>query len=60
MHIPHRTIAVAHVAWHLTGDTRTDAVRGGLLLFVLTRGTSAWQFVVAQNTERDRPSRLLK
>ena len=53
-------LAVAHVAWHLTGDTRTAAVRGGLLLFVLTRGPGAWQIVAAQNTERDRPAGLLK
>lgn len=53
-------LAVAHVAWHLIGDTRTRAVRGGLLLFVLTRGTSTWQIVAAQNTERDRPPGLLK
>ncbi len=53
-------LAVAHVAWHLTGDTRTGAVREGLLLFVLTRGTGAWQIVAAQNTERDRPVGLPK
>lgn len=53
-------LAVAHVAWHLAGDPRTGTVRGGLLLFVLTRGTGEWQIVAAQNTERDRPSGLLK
>lgn len=53
-------LAVAHVAWQLTGDARTGAVRGGLFLFVLTHGKKAWQIVAAQNTERERPAGLLK
>jgi uncharacterized protein (TIGR02246 family) len=51
-------LAVAHVAWHLTGDSRTDVVRGGLLVFVLAHLPSGWQVIVAQNTERARPAGL--
>lgn len=52
--------AVAHAAWHLTGDARTDAVRQGLLSFVLERNEGRWQIIVAQNTERSRPAGLSK
>lgn len=47
-------IALARVAWQLSGDARTTAPRHGMLLFVLTHGADGWQIAAAQNTEINR------
>ena len=50
-------LAVAHVSWRLTGDTRTPAPRTGLLTFVLVPVDGQWQIEAAQNTEIHRTVR---
>lgn len=47
-------VALARVAWQLSGDARTTSLRHGMLLFVLTRGADGWQIAAAQNTEINR------
>lgn len=47
-------LAIAHVSWRLTGDTRTSAARTGLLTFVLVPTAEHWQIEAAQNTEIQR------
>lgn len=47
-------VALAHVAWQLSGDARTTSLRHGMLLFVLIRGADGWQIATAQNTEINR------
>jgi uncharacterized protein (TIGR02246 family) len=47
-------VAVAHARWTLTGDTRAQRPRTGLLSFVLTRQDGEWLIAAAQNTEINR------
>lgn len=47
-------VALARVAWHLTGDARISGRRTGRLLFVLVRTGEAWRITAAQNTEISR------
>jgi uncharacterized protein (TIGR02246 family) len=49
-----KDVALAHVKWHLSGDSRTSTPRNGMLLFVLSRAKDAWQIAAAQNTEINR------
>ena len=49
-----KNVAVAHVNWQLSGDSRTSTPRRGVLLFVLNRGNEGWQIAAAQNTEINR------
>lgn len=44
-------VAVAHVNWELSGDSRTPNPRRGVLTFVLTRQNGHWLIAAAQNTE---------
>lgn len=47
-------VAIARVAWHLMGDTRTSTMRRGMLLFVVGRNQGEWRITAAQNTEIER------
>lgn len=47
-------VALAHVRWQLSGDSRITAPRHGVFLFVLTRRKQVWQIASAQNTEINR------
>jgi ketosteroid isomerase-like protein len=49
-----KDVALSHVKWQLSGDSRTSTPRAGMLLFVLNRGKDAWQIAAAQNTEINR------
>ena len=47
-------LAISHVSWRLTGDSRTSLARTGLLTFVLVPTAGQWQIEAAQNTEIHR------
>lgn len=47
-------LAIAHVSWRLTGDSRTTLARTGVLTFVLAPTNGRWLIVAAQNTEIHR------
>lgn len=47
-------VALAHVNWELSGDSRNSTPRRGVFLFVLRRGKQGWQIASAQNTEINR------
>lgn len=47
-------LAIAHVSWRLTGDSRTTVARTGMLTFVLAPTNGRWLIVAAQNTEIHR------
>ena len=49
-----KDVALSHVKWQLSGDSRTSTLRNGMLLFVLNRGKEGWQIAAAQNTEINR------
>jgi ketosteroid isomerase-like protein len=49
-----RDVALAHVAWELRGDSRTQNPRRGVFTFVLTRQNDGWLIAAAQNTEINR------
>jgi ketosteroid isomerase-like protein len=47
-------VAIAHVSWELLGDARTQNVRRGVFMFVLTRHDVGWLIATAQDTEINR------
>lgn len=49
-----KDVAVAHVNWKLSGDSRTTTPRHGVFLFVLTQQNGGWLIATAQNTEINR------
>jgi ketosteroid isomerase-like protein len=52
-----KDVALARVDWELRGDARTQDVRHGVFLFVLTRQNEGWLIATAQNTEINRTVR---
>ncbi|HEV2289436.1 MAG TPA: SgcJ/EcaC family oxidoreductase [Candidatus Acidoferrales bacterium] len=49
-----KDVALAHVDWELSGDTRTQGLRRGVFTFVLTQQNGGWLIAAAQNTEINR------
>ncbi|HET7104131.1 MAG TPA: SgcJ/EcaC family oxidoreductase [Terracidiphilus sp.] len=49
-----KDVAVAIVNWELTGDSRTQNARRGVLTFVLTRQHQRWLVALGHNTEINR------
>ncbi len=47
-------VAVARVAWRLTGDVRSTEPRTGMFLFVVVENNGKWAIAAAQNTEINR------
>lgn len=47
-------VAIARVAWRLTGDSRTPDPRTGMLLFIVVKNSGKWKITAAQNTEIHR------
>jgi len=50
-------LAIAHGAWTMRGDSRTDELRRGMMTFTLTRDGDNWLYEAVQNTEVNRPVR---
>lgn len=47
-------VAISHVMWRLTGDTRTAFARTGMLTFIVLNNNGIWQICSGQNTEINR------